>query len=127
MNTLKLHDLEPSSIFWELRFLMTEKDVVNLLRIVTSWHDLTRTDLGRKALEIDCYEIFKESLIFSNKLRRQLHEKLTEINNRKRNLSKEQFMRFEDLRKCFEFNEFEKEKAAENSQFISTETDKENA
>lgn len=127
MNTLKLHDLEPSSIFWELRFLMTEKDIVNLLRIVTSWFDLTKTDLGRKALEIDCPEIFKESLIFSNRLRKQLHEKLTEISNRKRNLSKEQFMRFENQRKWFEFNEFEKEKAAENSQFISTATDKENA
>lgn len=126
MNTLKLHDLEPSSIFWELRFLMTEKDVVNLLRIVTSWFDLTKTDLGRKALEIDCPEIFKESLIFSNRLRKQLNEKLTEISNRKRNLLKEQFMRFENQRQWFEFNEFEKEKAAENSQFISTAEDKEN-
>lgn len=44
MDTLKLHDLEPSSIFLELRFLMTEKDIVNLLRIVTSWFDLTRTE-----------------------------------------------------------------------------------
>ena len=126
MNTLKLHDLEPSSIFWELRFLMTEKDVVNLLRIVTSWFDLTKTDLGRKALEIDCPEIFKESLIFSNRLRKQLNEKLTEISNRKRNLLKEQFMRFENQRQWFEFNEFEKEKAAENSQFISTAEAKEN-
>lgn len=126
MNTLKLHDLELSSIFWELRFFMTEKDIVNLLRIVTSWFDLTKTDLGRKALEIDCPEIFKESLIFSNRLRKQLHEKLTEINNRKRNLSKEQFMRFENKRKCFEFNEFEIEKAAEDCQFISAASDKEN-
>lgn len=127
MNTLKLHDLETSSIFWELRFLMTEKDVVNLLRIVTSWFDLTKTDLGRKALEIDCPEIFKESLIFSNRLRIQLHEKLTEINKRKQNLSKEQFMSFENKREWFEFNESEKEKAAENIQFISTATaDKEN-
>ena len=89
MNTLKLHDLELSSIFWELRFLMTEKDIVNLLRIVTSWFDLAQTDLGRKALEIGCHEIFKESLIFSNILRKQLHKELTEINNRKQNLSKE--------------------------------------
>lgn len=126
MNTLKLHDLEPSSIFWELRFFMTEKDIVNLLRIVTSWFGLTKTDLGRKALEIDCPEIFKESLIFSNRLRKQLHEELTKINNRKQNLSKEQFMRFENKREWFEFNEFEKEKAAENIQFISTATDKEN-
>ena len=126
MNTLKLHDLEPSSIFWELRFFMTEKDIVNLLRIVTSWFGLTKTDLGRKALEIDCPEIFKESLIFSNRLRKQLHKELTEINNRKQNLSKEQFMRFENKREWFEFNEFEKEKAAENIQFISTATDKEN-
>ena len=124
MNTLKLHDLETSSIFWELRFLMTEKDVVNLLRIVTSWFGLTKTDLGRKALEIDCPEIFKESLIFSNRLRKQLHEKLTEINKRKQNLSKEQFMSFENKREWFEFNESEKEKAAENIQFISTATDK---
>lgn len=51
MDTLKLHDLELSSIFWELRFLMTEKDIVNLLRIVTSWFDLTKTDIGRKALK----------------------------------------------------------------------------
>lgn len=127
MNTLKLHNLEPSSIFWELQFFMTEKDVVNLLRIVTSWFDLTKTDLGRKALEIGCPEMFKESLIFSNKLRKQLHEKLTEINNRKKNLSKEQFMRFENQRKCFEFNEFEYEKAAQDCQFISTAADKENA
>lgn len=126
MNTLKQHDLEPSSIFWELRFFMTEKDIVNLLRIVTSWFGLTKTDLGRKALEIDYPEIFKESLIFSNRLRKQLHEELTEINNRKQNLSKEQFMRFENKREWFEFNEFEKEKAAENIQFISTATDKEN-
>ena len=126
MNTLKLHNLEPSSIFWELRFFMTEKDIVNLLRIVTSWFGLTKTDLGRKALEIDCPEIFKESLIFSNRLRKQLHEELTEINNRKQNLSKEQFMRFENEREWFEFNEFEKEKAAENIQFISTATEKEN-
>lgn len=126
MNTLKQHDLEPSSIFWELRFFMTEKDIVNLLRIVASWFGLTKTDLGRKALEIDCPEIFKESLIFSNRLRKQLHEELTEINNRKQNLSKEQFMRFENKREWFEFNEFEKEKAAENIQFISTATDKEN-
>lgn len=122
MDTLKLHDLEPSSIFWELRFLMTEKDIVNLLRIVESWFDLTRTDIGRKALEIDCPEIFKESLIFSNNLRKQLHEKLTEINNRKRNLPKEQFTRFEKMREFFELNEYEKTKAAEENrcQFIST-------
>lgn len=104
---------------------MTEKDVVNLLRIVTSWFDLTKTDLGREALEIDCPDIFKESLIFSNKLRKLLNEKLTEINNRKRNLSKEQFMRFENQREWFEFNEFETEKAAENNLFISAATDKE--
>ena len=115
MNTLKLHDLETSSIFWELRFLMTEKDVVNLLRIVTSWFGLTKTDLGMKALEIDCPEIFKESLIFSNRLRKQLHEKLTEINKRKQNLSKEQFMSFENKREWFEFNESEKEKQQKTS------------
>ena len=125
MNTLKLHDLKPSSIFWELRFLMTEKDIINLLRIVTSWFDLTKTDLGRKALEIGCPEIFKESLIFSNKLRKQLHEKLTEINNRKQNLSKEQFMRFENQREWFEFNEFEIENTAEDCKFISVATDEE--
>ena len=126
MNTLKLHNLEPSSIFWELRFFMTEKDIVNLLRIVKSWFGLTKTDLGRKALEIDCPEIFKESLIFSNRLIKKLHEELTEINNRKQNLSKEQFMRFENEREWLEFNELEKEKAAENIKFISTATDKEN-
>ena len=87
---------------------------------MTSWFGLTKTDLGRKVLEIDCPEIFKESLIFSNRLRKQLHEELTKINNRKKKLSKEQFMRFENKREWFEFNEFEKEKAAENIQFIST-------
>ena len=30
METIKLHNLEPSSIFWKVRFFMTEKDVVNL-------------------------------------------------------------------------------------------------
>lgn len=125
MDTLKLHDLEPSSIFWELRFLMTEKDIVNLLRIIESWFDLTRTDIGRKALEIDCQEIFKESLLFSKHLRDKLHNELTAINNRKRNLQKEQFIRFENKRKFFEFEEYEKAKAAEEncSQFISTTLD----
>lgn len=125
MDTLKLHDLEPSSIFWELRFLMTEKDIVNLLRIVTSWFDLTRTDIGRKALEIDCPEIFKESLLFSKHLREKLYDELTAINNRKRNLPKEQFTRFEMKKKIFELNEYEKAKAAEENryQFISTTLD----
>lgn len=125
MDTLKLHDLEPSSIFWELRFLMTEKDIVNLLRIVTSWFDLTRTDIGRKALEIDCPEIFKESLLFSKHLREKLYNELTEINNRKRNLPKEQFTCFEMKRKIFELNEYEKANAAEENsyQFISTTLD----
>ena len=125
MDTLKLHDLELSSIFWELRFLMTEKDIVNLLRIVESWFDLTRTDIGRKALEIDCPEIFKESLLFSKHLREKLHNELTAINNRKRNLQKEQFIRFENKRKIFEFEEYEKAKAAEEnrSRFISTSLD----
>lgn len=125
MDTLKLHDLEPSSIFWELRFLTTEKDIVNLLRIVTSWFDLTRTDIGRKALEIDCPEIFKESLLFSKHLREKLYDELTAINNRKRNLPKEQFTRFEMKRKIFELNEYEKANAAEENryQFISTTLD----
>lgn len=125
MDTLKLHDLEQSSIFWELRFLMTEKDIVNLLRIVTSWFDLTRTDIGRKALEIDCPEIFKESLLFSKHLREKLYDELTAINNRKRNLQKEQFIRFENKRKIFELNEYEKANAAEENryQFISTTLD----
>ena len=122
MDTLKLHDLETSSIFWELRFLMTEKDIVNLLRIVTSWFDLTRTDIGRKALEIDCPEMFKESLLFSKHLRERLHDELIAIVNRKRNLQKEHFTRFEMKRKIFEFNEQEKANAAEENrlQFIST-------
>lgn len=125
MDTLKLHDLEPSSIFWELRFLMTEKDIVNLLRIVESWFDLTRTDIGRKALEIDCPEMFKESLLFSKHLREKLYNELTAINNRKRNLPKELFMRFEKKREFFELDEYEKAKAAEEncSQFISTSLD----
>jgi len=122
MDTLKLHDLELSSIFWELRFLMTEKDIVNLLRIVTSWFDLTKTDIGRKALEIDCPEIFKESLLFSKHLREKLYDELTAINNRKRNLQKEQFIRFENKRKIFQLNEYERAKAAEENRcrFIST-------
>ena len=125
MDTLKLHDLELSSIFWELRFLMTEKDIVNLLRIVTSWFDLTRTDIGRKALEIDCPEMFKESLLFSKHLREMLYNELTAISNRKRNLQKEQFIRFEKAREFFEFNEYEKAKAVEENrcQFISTTLD----
>lgn len=125
MDTLKLHDLEPSSIFWELRFLMTEKDIVNLLRIITSWFDLTRTDIGRKALEIDCPEIFKESLLFSKHLRQKLYDELTAINNRKLNLQKEQFIRFEKMREFFELDEYEKAKAAEENrcQFISTTLD----
>ena len=125
METIKLHTLEPSSIFWEVRFFMTEKDVVNLQRIITSWFDLTRTDLGRKAMEIDCQELFHESLIFSKHLRTILSEALAAIQKNKKNMNKEQFMRFENKRKCFEFNEFEIEKAAEDCQFISAETKKE--
>lgn len=122
METLKLHNLELSSIFWEVCFLMTEKDVVNLLRLVTSWYDLSKTDLGRKALEIDCYETFKKTCIFSEKLRKLLHQKLTGIENRKRSLTKVQLANFEYLRELFEFKENEMAEAAkENScQFIST-------
>lgn len=125
MKTIKLHDLEPSSIFWEVRFFMTEKDVMNLQRIITSWFDLTRTDLGRKAMEIDCQELFHEDLIFSKYLRKILSEALTAIQKNKKNMNKEQFMRFESKRKRFEYEENEMFKAIEENSFIST-SDEEN-
>lgn len=120
MDILKLHDLEPSSVFWETRFFMTEKDVVNLQRIVTSWYDLTKTDIGRKALEVDCYEMFKESMIFSKRLMLKLNETLTAIQRRKESMNKEQFMRFESRRKSFEHYESERDNFLENNPFVAT-------
>ena len=53
MSRMKLHNLEESSILFTSSLRLTENDVAELYRILTSWFDLTRTDIGRKAMEIN--------------------------------------------------------------------------
>lgn len=76
-------------------------------------------------MEIDCQELFHESLIFSKHLRKILSEALIAIQKNKKNMNKEQFMRFESKRKRFEYEENEMIKAIEENSFIST-SDEEN-
>ena len=76
-------------------------------------------------MEIDWQELFHEDLIFSKYLRKILSEALTTIQKNKKNMNKEQFMRFESKRKRFEYEENEMIKAIEENSFIST-SDEEN-
>lgn len=88
MSRIKLHNLEEFSIFWTSSLRLTEKDAVELYRILTSWFDLTRTDIGRKAMEIDCVNMFEEDLKFCHRLRKLLSKEITDIERRKQNLPK---------------------------------------
>lgn len=107
MSVIKLHNIEESSIFWKTRLNLTEKDLVNLYRIITSWYDLTHTDLGRKALEIGCIDMFNESARFCNILRKELSKELSEIEKHKRSLTKIQLNTYENLKQQFELQEKE--------------------
>ena len=117
MSRIKLHNLEESSIFWTSSLRLTENDVAELYRILTSWFDLTRTDIGRKAMEIDCINIFEEDLKFCHRLRKLLSKIHREA--------------FERKRECFISQEREILNEIEQNSFISTslnsEKDEQNA
>lgn len=131
MSRIKLHNLEESSIFWTSSLRLTENDVAELYRILTSWLDLTRTDIGRKAMEIDCINIFEEDLKFCHRLRKLLSEELIDIERRKQNLPKIHREAFERKRESFMLQEREILTEIEQNPFISTslnsEKDKQNA
>ena len=131
MSRIKLHNLEESSIFWTSSLHLTENDVTELYRILTSWFDLTRTDIGRKAMEIDCINIFEEDLKFCHRLRKLLSEELTDIARSKQNLPKIHREAFEIKRECFMSQEREILTEIEQNPFISTslnsEKDEQNA
>ena len=131
MSRIKLHNLEESSIFWTSSLRLTEKDVAELYRILTSWFDLTRTDIGRKAMEIDCITMFEEDLKFCHRLRKLLSEELTDIERRKQNLPKIHREAFERKRERFILQEKEILTEIEQNSFISTslnsEKDEQNA
>lgn len=131
MSRIKLHNLEESSIFWTSSLRLTENDVAELYRILTSWFDLTRTDIGRKAMEIDCINIFEEDLKFCHRLRKLLSEELTDITRSKQNLPKIHREAFERKRECFMSQEREILTEIEQNPFISTslnsEKDEQNA
>ena len=131
MSKIKLHNLEESSIFWTSSLRLTENDVVELYRILTSWFDLTRTDIGRKAMEIDCINIFEDDLKFCHRLRKLLSEELTDIQRSKQNLSKIHREAFERKRERFMLQEREILTEIEQNSFISTslnsEKDEQNA
>ena len=120
MSRIKLHNLEESSIFWTSSLRLTENDVAELYRILTSWFDLTRTDIGRKAMEIDCINLFEEDLKFCHRLRKLLSEELTDIERSKRNLPKIHREAFERKRECFMLQEREILTEIEQNPFIST-------
>ena len=131
MSRIKLHNLEESSIFWTSSLRLTEKDVAELYRILTSWFDLTRTDIGRKAMEIDCINMFEEDLKFCHRLRKLLSEELTGIERSKQNLPKIHREAFERKRESFMLQEREILTEIEQNSFISTslnsEKDEQNA
>ena len=131
MSIIKLHNLEESSIFWTSSLRLTENDVAELYRILTSWFDLTRTDIGRKAMEIDCINMFEEDLKFCHRLRKLLSEELTNIERSKQNLPKIHRESFERKRERFMLQEREILTEIEQNPFISTslnsEKDEQNA
>jgi hypothetical protein len=131
MNRIKLHNLEESSIFWTSSLRLTENDVAELYRILTSWFDLTRTDIGRKAMQIDCINIFEEDLKFCHRLRKLLSEELSNIARSKQNLPKIHREAFERKRERFMSQEREILTEIEQNPFISTsrnsEKDEQNA
>jgi hypothetical protein len=131
MSRIKLHNLEESSIFWTSSLRLTENDVAELYRILTSWFDLTRTDIGRKAMQIDCINIFEEDLKFCHRLRKLLSEELSNIARSKQNLPKIHREAFERKRECFMSQEREILTEIEQNPFISTslnsEKDEQNA
>ena len=131
MSRIKLHNLEESSIFWTSSLRLTENDVVELYRILTSWFDLTRTDIGRKAMEIDCINIFEDDLKFCHRLRKLLSEELIDIQRSKQNLPKIHREAFERKREHFMLQEREILTEIEQNPFISTrlnsEKDEQNA
>ena len=131
MSRIKLHNLEESSIFWTSSLRLTENDVAELYRILTSWFDLTRTDIGRKAMEIDCINIFEDDLKFCHRLRKLLSEELTGIERSKQNLPKIHREAFERKRERFMLQEREILTEIEQNPFISTslnsEKDEQNA
>ena len=131
MSRIKLHNLEESSIFWTSSLRLTENDVAELYRILTSWFDLTRTDIGRKAMEIDCINIFEDDLKFCHRLRKLLSEELIDIQRSKQNLPKIHREAFERKRERFMLQEREILTEIEQNPFISTslnsEKDEQNA
>ena len=131
MSRIKLHNLEESSIFWTSSLRLTENDVAELYRILTSWFDLTHTDIGRKAMEINCINMFEEDLKFCHRLRKLLSEELTDIERRKQNLPKIHREAFERKRERFMLQEREILTEIEQNPFISTslnsEKDEQNA
>lgn len=131
MSRIKLHNLKESSIFWTSSLRLTENDVAELYRILTSWFDLTRTDIGRKAMEIDCINMFEEDLKFCHRLRKLLSEELTNIERSKQNLPKIHHEAFERKRESFMLQEREILTEIEQNPFISTslnsEKDEQNA
>lgn len=131
MSRIKLHNLEESSIFWTSSLRLTENDVAELYRILSSWFDLTRTDIGRKAMEIDCINIFEEDLKFCHRLRKLLSEELIDIERSKQNLPKIHREAFERKRERFMLQEREILTEIEQNPFISTslnsEKDEQNA
>ena len=131
MSRIKLHNLEESSIFWTSSLRLTENDVAELYRILTSWFDLTRTDIGRKAMEIDCINIFEEDLKFCHRLRKLLSEELINIERSKQKLPKIHREAFERKRERFTSQEKEILTEIEQNPFISTslnsEKDEQNA
>ena len=120
MSRIKLHNLEESSIFWTSSLRLTENDVAELYRILSSWFDLTRTDIGRKAMEIDCINIFEDDLKFCHRLRKLLSEELIDIQRSKQNLPKIHREAFERKRERFMLQEREILTEIEQNPFIST-------
>ena len=77
---ISIHDEPENSRLYQGRAYLTYDDMRSLLDIMESWLDLTKDDVVRKIMRIDCWELFEKDLKFCNKFYKKLSSVLAEIN-----------------------------------------------
>lgn len=77
---ISIHDDLEDSRLYQGRAYLTYDDMRSLLDIMESWLDLTKDDVVRKIMRIDCQKLFEKDLKFCNKFYRKLVSVVAEIN-----------------------------------------------
>ena len=77
---ISIHDEPEDSRWYQGRAFLTYDDMRSLLDIMESWLDLTKDDVVRKKMQIDCRKLFEKDLKFCNKFYRKLVNVVAEIN-----------------------------------------------